>query len=210
MASRLINLGENVLTGIDGVGVRVDRLGLLFLRQVLLVLVGGFCPSLGRRAGARLQLDRASAIGSGALGRRRALQPASAPLVDGRRDARHRVQLGVLVDRLQGERVLRVGILRGCGRRWTVAALQSAATMVHLVLDEPHDLAKGVRHPACPALDGVWGCGALRGFRWKITIFHIFQSLFSFFFFVSTPWRPPNVIDNNCNQKNIGSEVGEL
>ena len=98
--NKFANLGGNVLTGIDGVGVRVDRLGLLLLRQVLLVLVRGFCPSLGRRAGARLQLDRAPAIGAGALGRRRALQPASPPLVDGRRDARHRVQLGVLVDRL--------------------------------------------------------------------------------------------------------------
>lgn len=100
--------------------------------------------------------------------RRRTLQPSSASFVDGRRNAGHRVQLRVLVDRLQGERILRIGVFRRRSRRWTVTTLKSAATVIHLVFDEPHYLAKGVGRPACPTLDGVWGCGALRGFRWKI------------------------------------------
>lgn len=154
----------NKLTGIDCVRIGVDGLDLQLLRKVLFVLVRRLRPSLGRRAGARLEVDRASGIRSRTLGRRRALQPA-APLVDGRGDAGNRVQLRVRVGGLQGESVLRIGVLRRGRRRRTVAALKTAATVVDLVLDEPDDLAEGVGRPTAPALDGVWGRAALRGFR---------------------------------------------
>lgn len=151
-------------TGIDRVRVGVHGLGLLLLRQVLLILVRCFRPSLRRRAGGCLEIDRTSGIRSGTLRRRRTLQP-TAPLVDGRGDARHRVQLRVRIRGLQGEGVLRVGVLRRGRRWWTVTALEGAPTVVDLVLDEPDDLAEGIGRPAAPALDGVWGRGALRGFR---------------------------------------------
>lgn len=154
--------GSRDLTGIDCVRIGVHGLGLLLLREILLVLVRSFRPSLRRRTGARLKVDRTSSIR--ALRRRRALQSA-APLVDRRGNAGHRVQFRVRIGSLQGEGVLRVGVLRRSRRRWTVATLEGVPTVVDLVLDEPDDFAEGVGRPAAPALDGVWGRGALRGFR---------------------------------------------
>lgn len=154
----------NKLTGIDCIRVGVHGFDLQFLRKILLVIVWRLRSPLRRRAGACLEVDRTSGIRPWALGRRRTLQ-STAPLVDGRGDAGHRVQLRVRVDGLQGESVLRIGVLRRSRRRRTVTTLEGAATVVDLVLDEPDDLAEGVGRSTAPALDGVWGRGTLRGFR---------------------------------------------
>lgn len=155
---------DKKLTGINCICVGVHRLGLLFLRKIFFFVLWYLCPSLRRRAGARLKIDRTSAIRSRALGCWRALQ-STASLVDGRRDAGNRIQLRIRIRGLQGESIFWVWILWRSRRRWTVAALKSAPTVVDFVLDESDDLAEGVGRPAPPTLDGVWGRGTLRGFR---------------------------------------------